>query len=90
MGDQHGMGATQRAYERARKGHPVTGVVRDYFHTAYDSTIAPPGKHTMRVFASTRPIDWPPDPGSRRREEIGGTSSCGAVARFAPEVRRGR
>ncbi len=77
--------ATQWAYEASRRGRPAPEWCELYFHTAYDATVAPPGRHVMSVFAqyvpaTLRGADW-----HSRREEIGDLV-LDAVARFAPDV----
>ena len=80
-----GVDATQAAYEASRKGEAAPGWCELYFHTAYDRSVAPPGRHTMSVFAQYAPYrlargDW-----DGRREEIG-DAVLAAIARFAPDV----
>jgi phytoene dehydrogenase-like protein len=80
-----GIDATQRAYEASRRGEPCPEWCELYFHTAYDPSVAPAGRHTMSVFAQYAPGtlaigDW-----NSRREEIGDLVLA-AVARFAPDV----
>jgi phytoene dehydrogenase-like protein len=80
-----GIDATQAAYEASRAGTPSPAWCELYFQTAYDGSIAPPGRHAMSVFAQYVPYrlavgDW-----DSRREEIADTA-IGAIARFAPDV----
>jgi phytoene dehydrogenase-like protein len=77
--------ATQEAYEASRRGEPAPEWCELYFQTAYDPSVAPPGRHTMTVFSQYAPAalatrDW-----ENRREEIGDLVLA-AVARFAPDV----
>ena len=51
--------------DAARRGDPAIGFCELYFQTAYDETVAPPGKHVMSVFASTCPTSSPRATGSR-------------------------
>src|SRR5205085_9802306 len=58
-----GTDATQAACERARRGEPAPAWCEVYFQTAYDKSVAPPGAHTMSVFAQYAPYrlaegDW--------------------------------
>ncbi len=78
-----GIDATQAAHRAAARGEPDPAWSELYFHTAYDDSIAPPGRHTMSVFAQYVPHrlargDW-----DARREEIG-DAALAAVERFAP------
>ena len=50
-----GTDATQAACEAARRGEPRPAWCEVYFQTAYDATVAPPGAHTMSVFAQYVP-----------------------------------
>lgn len=49
----------QAAWETGRQpgGAPRIAFAELYFHTAYDPTVAPEGRHTMSVFAQYVPID---------------------------------
>jgi len=50
-----GTDATQASCELARQGQPSPRWCELYFQTAYDATVAPPGAHTMSVFAQYVP-----------------------------------
>ena len=80
-----GTDATQQVCEASRRGEPAPEWCELYFHTAYDPSIAPPGKHTMSVFAQYAPYTLAHGDWSTRREEIG-DRVLAAVARFAPDV----
>jgi phytoene dehydrogenase-like protein len=80
-----GIDATQAAYRASRQGRPAPDWCELYFHTAYDPSVAPPGRHTMSVFAQYVPPvlaegDW-----ESRRDEIA-DAALASVARFAPDV----
>ena len=80
-----GTDATQTACEAARRGEPAPAWCELYFQTAYDASVAPPGAHTMSVFAQYAPYtlaraDW-----ETRREEIA-DMVVAEIARFAPDV----
>ena len=81
-----GIDATQAACDAARRGEPRPAWCELYFQTAYDASVAPPGAHTMSVFAQYVPVraggpgDW-----DRRREEIA-DMVIAEIARFAPDV----
>ena len=80
-----GIDATQAAYRASREGRPAPDWCELYFHTAYDPSVAPPGRHTMSVFAQYVPPvlaegDW-----DSRREEIA-DAAVASIARFAPDV----
>ena len=49
--------AAQDAFEACRRGEPAIGFAELYFQTAYDPTVAPPGQHTMSVFAQYAPYE---------------------------------
>jgi phytoene dehydrogenase-like protein len=80
-----GVDDTQAAYEAARRGEPSPAWCELYFQSAYDPSIAPPGSHTMSVFAQFVPFSLAEGDWESRREEIGDTVIA-AVARFAPDV----
>jgi phytoene dehydrogenase-like protein len=44
-----------------------------YFQTAYDPTVAPPGKHTMSVFAQYVPTEFKSGDWNTHRERVGRT-----------------
>ncbi len=80
-----GIDATQAAYEASRQGEPAPAWCELYFHTAYDPSVAPPGRHAMSVFAQYVPYrlgqgDW-----ESRRESIADRAMT-AIAQFAPDV----
>jgi len=76
---------TQRACADARLGRPSPAWCEVYFHTAYDATIAPAGKHAMSVFAQYAPYFLAEGTWETRREEIG-DAVMALVAQFAPDV----
>ncbi len=80
-----GIDATQRAYEASLRGEPAPEWCELYFHSAYDPSVAPAGRHTMSVFAQYAPARLATGDWDGRREEIG-DRVLGAVARFAPDV----
>jgi phytoene dehydrogenase-like protein len=51
-----GVDGMQEAADRCRAGESAVGFCELYFHTAYDPSIAPPGKHMMSVFAQYSPV----------------------------------
>jgi len=80
-----GIDATQAACEASLRGEPSPEWCELYFHTAYDASVAPAGRHTMSVLAQYAPAclatgDW-----DSRRHEIGDLVLA-AVSRFAPDV----
>jgi phytoene dehydrogenase-like protein len=75
---------TQAACEAARRGEPALEWCELYFQTAYDPTVAPPGEHTMSVFAQ-----YVPDPAAgapRPTPDSLADAAVAAIARFAPDV----
>jgi phytoene dehydrogenase-like protein len=80
-----GTDATQSACEAARRGQPSPAWCELYFQTAYDPTVAPPGGHTMSVFAQYVPFRLAEGSWGERRDEIADVALA-EVARFAPDV----
>jgi phytoene dehydrogenase-like protein len=80
-----GTDATQAACERSRQGDPAPSWCELYFHTAYDPSVAPPGRHAMSIFAQYVPYRLRSGTWSDRREDIGDLVVA-EVARFAPDV----
>jgi phytoene dehydrogenase-like protein len=76
---------TQAAYEAARRGEPAPEWCEIYFHTAYDGSVAPPGAHTMSVFAQYAPYVLATGSWDDRRDEIA-DATLASIARFAPDV----
>ncbi|HET9771165.1 MAG TPA: NAD(P)/FAD-dependent oxidoreductase [Acidimicrobiia bacterium] len=76
---------TQAACEAARRGEPAPAWCELYFQTAYDGRVAPPGAHTMSVFAQYVPYGLAHGDWDGRREEIADLVVAG-IARFAPDV----
>jgi phytoene dehydrogenase-like protein len=76
---------TQAAFEAYRQGEPAIEWCEVYFHTPYDPSVAPPGKHTMSVFAQYAPYSLGAGDWEARRDEIG-ERVLAAIARFAPDV----
>ncbi len=80
-----GVDDTQAAYEASRRGVPSPAWCELYFHTAYDPSIAPAGRHAMSVFAQYVPYELATGDWDGRREEIGDLAIA-TIARFAPDV----
>ncbi len=80
-----GVDDTQAAYEASRRGTPSPAWCELYFHTAYDPSIAPPGRHAMSVFAQYVPYQLDHGSWEDRREGIA-DAAVAAIARFAPDV----
>jgi phytoene dehydrogenase-like protein len=79
-----GIAEAQAAFEACVAGQAAIGFAEVYFQTAYDPEVAPPGRHTMSVFAQYAPYDL--DGGwDARRDEVR-TAILDAIARFAPGV----
>jgi phytoene dehydrogenase-like protein len=76
---------TQAACEAARRGEPAPEWCELYFQTAYDPSVAPPGGHTMSVFAQYAPYTLAAGSWDDRRDEIA-DATFAAIARFAPDV----
>jgi phytoene dehydrogenase-like protein len=80
-----GLDAAQEAVEACRRGEPRIGFAELYFQTAYDPSVAPPGRHVMSVFAQYAPYDLAAGEWEARREEIGGLV-LDAISAYAPDV----
>ncbi len=81
-----GLDSAQEAVEAARAGEPRIGYAELYFQTAYDPSIAPPGRHVMSVFAQFAPYELADGTWDDRRAEIG-ELVLDAIAAYAPDVR---
>jgi phytoene dehydrogenase-like protein len=80
-----GIDHTQAAFEASRRGEPAVEWCEVYFQTAYDPSVAPPGRHLMSVFAQYAPYRLGVGTWEERREEIGDLALA-AIARFAPDL----
>jgi phytoene dehydrogenase-like protein len=77
--------ATQAAFERCKAGEPAPAWAELYFQSAYDSTVAPPGKHSMSVFAQYAPYELRSGSWSEHRGAIG-DAVLAEVDRIAPGI----
>jgi phytoene dehydrogenase-like protein len=77
--------AAQRAFDACERGEPGIGFAELYFQTAYDPSVAPPGRHTMSVFAQYAPYELAEGDWDSRRDEIA-TMILDAIAVHAPDV----
>ena len=80
-----GIDATQAAFEASRRGEPSPAWCELYFHTAYDPSVAPAGRHAMSVFAQYVPYRLAPATGTAAGRRSA-TPPSAAIARFAPDV----
>jgi phytoene dehydrogenase-like protein len=80
-----GVDAAQEAVERAHRGEPAIGFAELYFQSAYDDTVAPPGREVMSVFAQYAPYELADGDWDSRRDEIA-SLVLDEVAAFAPDV----
>jgi len=80
-----GIDDAQRAFQAATRGEVTPGFAELYFQTAYDPSVAPPGKHTMSVFAQYAPYELAHGDWDTRRDEVAG-KILDAIARFAPDI----
>ncbi len=76
---------TQAAYERSRRGEPAPRWAELYFHSAYDPSVAPEGKHVMSVFAEYAPYTLAIGSWDERREAVA-DEAFAEIARFAPDI----
>ena len=81
-----GLDAAQEAADAGRRGEPSIGFCELYFQTVYDPSVAPPGRHTMSVFAQYAPYELAQGDWESRRAEIG-ELILDAIAAYAPDVR---
>jgi len=80
-----GLEAAQEAFDACQRGEPRIGFAELYFQTAYDPSVAPPGRHTMSAFAQYAPYELAEGDWDSRRGEIGG-AILDAIAVYAPDV----
>jgi phytoene dehydrogenase-like protein len=80
-----GLEACQEAFEACRRGEPRIGFAELYFQTAYDPSVAPPGRHVMSVFAHYAPYHLAEGSWEERRDEVGDLI-LDAIAVHAPDV----
>ncbi|MEX0665309.1 MAG: NAD(P)/FAD-dependent oxidoreductase [Acidimicrobiia bacterium] len=77
--------AAQAACDAARGGEPAPTWCELYFQTPYDPSVAPPGSHTMSVFAQYAPYELATGTWEERREEIA-DAVVGVIAAHAPDI----
>jgi phytoene dehydrogenase-like protein len=80
-----GLDAAQEAADACRRGEPSIGFAELYFQSAYDPSVAPPGRHTMSVFAQYAPYEFAEGDWESRRMEVG-ERILDAIAAYAPDV----
>ena len=76
---------TQRAFERSREGFAAPRWAELYFHSAYDPSVAPPGRHVMSVFAQYAPYTLAAGTWDTERERAA-DEIIDEIARFAPDL----
>lgn len=76
---------TQASYEESRRGVPAPRWAELYFHSVYDDSIAPPGRHVMSVFGQYAPYALAQGTWDEQRESVA-DALLAEVARFAPDV----
>jgi phytoene dehydrogenase-like protein len=81
-----GVDSAQAAVEAARRGEPAIGFCELYFQSAYDDSVAPPGREVMSVFCQYVPYELAEGDWDSRREEIA-ELAFDAIAAHAPDVR---
>jgi phytoene dehydrogenase-like protein len=80
-----GLDAAQAAFADAKRGVPNIGFAEVYFQTAYDPSVAPPGRHLVSVFAQYVPYRLAEGDWDSRRASIG-RQILDAMAEFAPDL----
>lgn len=81
----HSIDETQAAYEHSRRGVPSPIWAELYFHSAYDPTVAPPGRHVMSVFAQYAPYRLV-EPSWDDMRELVADAIVEQIERFAPNL----
>jgi phytoene dehydrogenase-like protein len=81
-----GLDAAQESFEACKRGEPSIGFAELYFQTAYDPSVAPPGRHVMSAFCQYAPYELADGDWDSRRDEIG-ELILDAIAAYAPDVR---
>jgi phytoene dehydrogenase-like protein len=80
-----GLDAGQAAFEACRRGEPRIGFAELYFQTAYDPSVAPPGRHVMSAFCQYAPYE--PEGGWEARRAEVADQVIDSIAAYAPDVR---
>jgi phytoene dehydrogenase-like protein len=80
-----GLEAATEAFEACKRGEPRIGFAELYFQTAYDPSVAPPGRHTMSAFCQYAPYELAEGDWDSRRDEIA-AAVLDAIAVHAPDV----
>jgi phytoene dehydrogenase-like protein len=81
-----GLDAAQDAFAACMRGEPGIGFGELYFQTAYDSTVAPPGRHVMSAFCQYAPYELAEGDWDSRRDEIR-DRILDLIAASAPDMR---
>jgi phytoene dehydrogenase-like protein len=81
-----GIDDTQAAFAAAGRGEVAPDWCELYFQTAYDPTVAPPGRHVLSVFAQYAPYTLADGDWESRRTEIAGRL-LDRIALWAPDIR---
>jgi phytoene dehydrogenase-like protein len=76
---------TQAACTAARRGDPAPEWCELYFQTPYDPSVAPPGGHTMSVFAQYAPYELASGTWDEHRDRVA-DATLATIGRFAPDV----
>jgi phytoene dehydrogenase-like protein len=80
-----GLQEAEDALLACRRGEPRIGFAELYFQTAYDTSVAPPGRHTMSAFAQYAPYELADGNWDSRRDGVG-RQILDAIAAYAPDV----
>ncbi len=80
-----GSADAQASFEACTRGIPSPCFAELYFQTAYDPSVAPPGKHTMSVFCQYAPYELDEGTWDTRRNEVG-NKVLDNIAKFAPDI----
>ena len=82
---QSGIDAAQDGFEACARGEPGIGFCELYFQTAYDPSVAPPGRHTMSAFCQYAPYQLAEGDWDSRRDEVA-SLILDAISVYAPDV----
>jgi phytoene dehydrogenase-like protein len=81
-----GLDATQAAFEACARGEPAIAWAELYFQTAYDLSVAPPGRQVISAFAQYAPYELAEGDWEGRRDEVANIV-LDAIAVHAPDLR---
>jgi phytoene dehydrogenase-like protein len=81
-----GIADAQAAFEACTRGIPSPGFAELYFQTAYDPSVAPPGKHVLSCFVQYAPYHLRGSTWDEERERFGDTV-VDTLSEYAPNLK---